>query len=116
MPLMMSAADVVICRAGAMTLSEVAAVGRAAIIVPSPNVTDDHQYKNAKQLADEDAAIVIKESDLTDKLMIETIDALIKNPARCEKMANNISAFATNDVRERIYAEICELLSKGKKK
>ena len=115
MPLMMSAADVVICRAGAMTLSEVAAVGRAAIIVPSPNVTDDHQYKNAKQLADEDAAIVIKESDLTDKLMIETIDALIKNPARCEKMANNISAFATNDVRERIYAEICELLSKAKK-
>lgn len=116
MPIVMAAADIVICRAGAMTLSEVAAVGRAAIIVPSPNVTDDHQYKNAKQLADEDAAIVIKESELTDKLMTETVEALIKNPARREKMAENISAFATNDVRERIYSEIRELLDKGQKK
>lgn len=112
MPIMMAAADIVICRAGAMTLSEVAAMRKAAIIVPSPNVTDDHQYKNAKQLADEDAAIVIRESELTDKLMIETIDALIKNPARREKMAENISAFATEDVRKKIYFEISDLLNK----
>ena len=115
MPVMMAAADVVVCRAGAMTLSEVAAMRKAAIIVPSPNVTDDHQYKNAKVLADADAAIVIRESELTDKMMIETVDALIKNPARREKMGENISAFATNDVRQRIYAEILELLKKGQK-
>ena len=116
MPVMMAAADIVICRAGAMTLSEVAAMRRAAIIVPSPNVTDDHQYKNAKQLADADAAIVIRESALTDKLMVETIDALIKNPARREKMAENISAFAADDVRRTIYFEICDLLKKGQQK
>ena len=116
MPIMMAAADIVVCRAGAMTLSEVAAMRKAAIIVPSPNVTDDHQYKNAKQLADADAAIVIRESELTDKLMIETIDALIKNSARREKMGENISAFATDDVRQRIYQEICELLKKVEKK
>ena len=115
MPVMMAAADVVVCRAGAMTLSEVAAMRKASIIVPSPNVTDDHQYKNAKVLADADAAIVIRESELTDKMMIETVDALIKNPARREKMGENISAFATNDVRQRIYAEILELLKKGQK-
>lgn len=116
MPIMMAAADIVICRAGAMTISEVAAMRKAAIIVPSPNVTDDHQYKNAKQLSDRDAAIVIKESDLTDKLMIETIDALIKNSARRKKMEENISEFATDDVRQKIYLEICELLNKGQKK
>ncbi len=115
MPVMLAAADIVICRAGAMTLSEVAAMHKAAIIVPSPNVTDDHQYKNAKQLADADAAIVIRESELTEKLMTETIDALIKNPARREKMGENISAFAEKDVRRRIYSEICELLKKEKK-
>lgn len=115
MPVMMAAADIVICRAGAMTISEVAEMKRAAIIVPSPNVTDDHQYKNAKQLADADAAIVICESELTDQLMAETIDALIKNPARRAKMGENVSAFAAEDVRERIYGEIISLLNKSEK-
>ena len=112
MPVMLAAADIVICRAGAMTLSEVATMRKAAIIVPSPNVTDDHQYKNAKVLADADAAIVIRESELTDKLMIDTIDALIKNPARRDKMGENISAFSAEDVRQKIYLEICRLLKK----
>ena len=85
---------------------------KAAIIVPSPNVTDDHQYKNAKVFADADAAIVIRESELTDKLMIDTIDALIKNPARRDKMGENISAFSAEDVRQKIYLEICRLLKK----
>lgn len=114
MPIMMAAADIVICRAGAMTISEVAAMNKAAIIIPSPNVTDDHQYKNAKQLADEDAAIVFRESELTDKVIIDTVDALIKNPARRERLSKNIDAFAVKDVRETIYFEICELLKKDR--
>jgi UDP:flavonoid glycosyltransferase YjiC (YdhE family) len=52
MPCQMAAADLVICRAGAMTISELALMGKAAILIPSPNVTDNHQYLNAKVLAD----------------------------------------------------------------
>lgn len=112
MPIMMAAADIVICRGGAMTISEVAAMRKAAIIIPSPNVTDDHQYKNAKQLADEDAAIVIRESELTGEGIIKTISALIDHPERREKMESNIKGFYSEDVRKTIYSEICALLKK----
>ena len=116
MPVMMAAADIIICRAGAMTISEVAAMKRAAVIVPSPNVTEDHQYKNAKQLADADAAIVFRESELTDTAMADAVNALINDPARRDAMGENIFKFATTDVRERIYFEISDLLNKGQKK
>ena len=69
MALYMSAADIIICRCGASTLSEIIAVGRAAILIPSPNVTDNHQYKNGKYLADKNAAILIKEDDLTEEML-----------------------------------------------
>ena len=62
MPLRMAAADIVICRAGAMTVSELALMGKCAVFIPSPNVTDDQQYKNAKALADGGAAVIIREN------------------------------------------------------
>lgn len=76
MALYMSAADIIICRCGASTLSEIIEVGRSAILIPSPNVTDDHQYKNGKYLADKKAAVLIKEEDLTDGVLDEKISFL----------------------------------------
>lgn len=64
MPYCMAASDVVVCRAGAMTVSEVSAAGKCAVFVPSPNVTNNHQYKNAKVLCDDGAAFVFEESEL----------------------------------------------------
>ena len=73
MPLYMAAADLVICRAGAMTLTELASMGKAAILIPSPNVTDNHQYKNAKVLSDAGAAKLIQESEYTGEAFCELV-------------------------------------------
>ena len=116
LPLYMAAADAVVCRGGAMTVTEISKMGKAAVIIPSPNVADDHQYKNAKELADADAAIVFRESELTDTAMADAVNALINDPARRDAMGENIFKFATTDVRERIYFEISDLLNKGQKK
>lgn len=80
MPELLASADIVVCRAGAMTLSEIASLGKAAVIIPSPNVTNNHQYKNAKVLADGDAAVLIEEKDLTGGLLIEKVRAFAENP------------------------------------
>jgi UDP-N-acetylglucosamine--N-acetylmuramyl-(pentapeptide) pyrophosphoryl-undecaprenol N-acetylglucosamine transferase len=110
MPMVMAAADVVICRAGAMTLSEVSAMRKAAIIVPSPNVTDNHQYKNAKVLADAGAAVLIEEKDIGGRFLTREVRRLVDTPALREDMEKKIAAFSTADVGKKIYSEICELI------
>ena len=62
---LLPASDVLVCRAGAMTLSETACLNKASVIIPSPYVTNNHQYKNAKVLADKGAGILMEEKDLT---------------------------------------------------
>ena len=91
MALYMNAADIIICRCGASTLSEIAAVGRAAILIPSPNVTDNHQYKNGKYLADKKAALLIKEEDLTEELLKEKISLLVESEITRKTFEKNIS-------------------------
>ncbi|MBQ7384219.1 MAG: undecaprenyldiphospho-muramoylpentapeptide beta-N-acetylglucosaminyltransferase [Clostridia bacterium] len=110
MPCLMAAADIVICRAGAMTLSEVAMSRRAAIIIPSPNVTDNHQYKNAKVLSDAGAAALLQESEIegTEKL-IEKVSELVAADALREKMSRRVADFAEPEAGRLIYREICEL-------
>ena len=113
LPVYMAAADVVICRAGAMTLTEIAKMGKPSIIIPSPNVVDNHQYKNAKALADEDAAIVIEEEDLSEGgscKICQVMQELYDNPQLREKMSDNIRKFAKEDVEKNIYEVITELL------
>ena len=110
----MAAADIVICRAGAMTLSELAAMGRAAVIIPSPNVTDNHQYKNAKVLADADAAVLIEEKELTDGRLTAEVERLVQDADARAKMEKNISAFASKKVGRTIYEEICRLVKEKK--
>lgn len=81
MALHMSAADIVICRCGAATLAELSAVGRAAILIPSPNVTNNHQYENGKRLEEMRAAIMLEERDLTKDCLGEKIQLLAHSEA-----------------------------------
>ncbi len=110
MPTVMAAADIVICRAGAMTLSELAATARAAVIIPSPNVTDNHQYKNAKLLADAGAAVLIEERELVGERLTAEVNRLISDRVARAEMEKNIADFAAKDVGRTIYGEICRLL------
>lgn len=113
LPVYMAAADIVICRAGAMTLTEIAKMGKPAIIIPSPNVVDDHQYKNAKELADADAAVVICEDELNvdGKCMVcEAAERFYQDKSLRERMSENIRKFAKTDVEKNIFRAICELL------
>lgn len=115
MPVVMSAADLVISRAGAMTVSELSLKGKNCILVPSPNVTNNHQYKNAKVLADANAAILIKESEYDADRMNQEIEMLFADPARCKKMSEDIRAFALSDANKRIYDEIIALVGEKRK-
>ncbi len=109
MPELLAAADIVIGRAGAMTLSEIAALGKAAIVIPSPNVTNNHQYKNAKVLADGNAAILIEEKDLTGTLLAEKVKDLAENATHRHTLEKNIRGFAVYGTLERIYEMVVEL-------
>ena len=111
MPTVMAAADLIICRAGAMTLSEIAMMKKAAIFIPSPNVVDNHQYKNAKLLADKEAAIVIEEKDLTAEGLCELVSKLLSDDELREKMAENVGGFARIDSNKLIYDEVINLVT-----
>ena len=113
MPVRQAAADVIICRSGAMTTSELAEAGRAAIFVPSPNVTDDQQYKNAKALADKDAALLIKDADFSAESMKEAIEKLLSDKTLRETLCRNITEFAIPDANERIYRELMKITEKN---
>lgn len=119
MPLKMAAADLIICRAGAMTISELAITGKAAIFIPSPNVAENHQYKNAKVLVDADAAGLFEEKELTDGAhpLIEKVADLLCENGEDErgKWRENIRQFAVSDSNKLIYNDLCELVKKSKK-
>lgn len=106
----MAAADLVICRAGAITLSELQAQGKASLLIPSPNVAENHQYHNAMTLAERDAAVVIEEKDLTDERLIETVRELAEHPDRLRQMGENAKRSAITDACERISTEILRLI------
>ena len=103
MPSAYAAAKVVISRAGAISLSELACQGRAAILVPSPNVADDHQAKNARQLAGQEAAMVVEDHDARTYLGNAVLE-LLKNNEHRIKLEKNISGFAKPNATARIVA------------
>lgn len=111
MPTLMAAADVIIGRAGASTLNEIAASGTPCIIVPSPNVTDNHQVKNAAVLADRGAAQVIHEADCTAQVLFDETRALLEDQARRRAMRRALLNLAVVDSAERICSMILELAS-----
>ncbi len=114
MPLHMAAADVIICRAGAMTLTELAYMKKAAVLIPSPHVADNHQYKNAKVLADAGAALLLEESELSLNAITSAVRSLSEDEAARHAMEEAVSAFAEPEVGRKIYEQIRLLLAEQK--
>ena len=112
MPLQMAAADLVIARAGAMTLSELALMKKACVLVPSPYVAENHQYKNAKALADANAATLVEEKDLGEGRLTAAVCALLGSDARLRQQQENIASFARGDAGQRIWQDIVKLTNK----
>lgn len=87
MPTVMAAADLVLCRAGASTLAELTYLGKPAVIIPSPNVTNNHQEKNALQLQKIGGAVVLNENDCTGELLYQCVKRIASNKAELSEMA-----------------------------
>jgi len=106
----LAACDLVVSRAGAITLSEIQAKGRPAVLIPSPFVTENHQYHNAMSMANRRAALVIEQKDLTGEKLIETVDSILTDPAVLDEFRHNAQEMAITDANERIYHAIEEVL------
>lgn len=104
-----AAADIIISRAGAGTISELCLVGKPIILVPSPNVAEDHQTKNAMALVNKNAAIMIQDIDAKEKLMATTID-LIENDKQIKSLSENIKGMALRDSAKIIAHEVLNLM------
>ena len=111
MPDLLAAADLVISRSGALTLAELEAMGRASILIPSPNVAENHQYYNALELQNAGAAIVIEEKDLTGVKLIETVHALLAEPGKLTAMGTAAKTLGNPKSLELITAKLLELVN-----
>ena len=109
MDVCLAAADVVISRAGASTLSELEAVGRASVLIPYPAAAENHQYHNAMVLGKAGAAIVIEQKDLTPELLQKHITALYRDPEKRNAMGQRAGALFPTDTNERIWKVVKEL-------
>ena len=112
---LMRAADLVICRAGASTISELTALGVPAVIVPSPNVTHNHQEHNARVLADAGGAVMILEKDSSGQKLYDTSRDILRNEARRKAMSAAMSSLGTIDASEKILDAVMALVRSGKK-
>lgn len=108
MPTVMAAADVIISRAGASTCNEIAASGTPCVLIPSPNVTDNHQEKNARALEKSGGAVVILERDCTAAGIFEQIKAIVSDPARAQEMQKALHSVVVPDSAERV----CTIMEK----
>lgn len=109
MDLAYAAADLVISRAGAGTISELCLVGKAAVLVPSPNVSEDHQTKNAMALVEKNAAVLVRDSEINLTLFPVAL-SLAKNQAKCAKLSAQIKKLAKPDATKTIVDEIEKIL------
>ena len=110
MALVMRGADLVICRAGASTISELTALGVPAIIVPSPNVTNHHQERNAQVLADHGAARMILETECSGERLFRETEEILLDADVQETMGRNMASLGVPDAGERIYKTVMALL------
>ncbi len=111
MPTMMAAADVIISRAGASSCNEIAASGTPCILIPSPNVTDNHQEKNARALSDQGAALLVLEKDCTAQVLMDQIKMLLADKKRYDAMASALQKMSVPDSAERLCDIIAQLVS-----
>lgn len=109
MAVCMAAADLVICRAGAITLSELCVCGKASVLVPSPYVAENHQFHNAMTLKNKGAAEIIEEKELTSAYLGETVRSLLSDKEALKTMSENARKMSIPDSNRRIYDVIKEL-------
>ena len=110
MPVVMAAADLVLCRAGASTISELTAIAKPAVLVPSPNVTADHQTKNARVLAEGGGAVLLPEHDSSGERLYQLSSEILGDKARREAMGAALRALGTADAAEQIYKTLIGLV------
>ena len=109
MAVVMRAADLVLCRAGASTISELTALGVPALIVPSPYVTNNHQEKNARVLEAAGGAVVLLEQDSSGQALFQAACGILHDEDRRAEMEKAMSALGIRDATERIYATVLEI-------
>ncbi|MBQ4095288.1 MAG: undecaprenyldiphospho-muramoylpentapeptide beta-N-acetylglucosaminyltransferase [Oscillospiraceae bacterium] len=110
MPTCMAAADIVISRCGANALTELQALGRASILIPSPNVAGNHQYHNGMVLQNAGAGIVIEEKNLTENTLIDTVKELCDNKERIYELSQAARRLYIEDTDERVYNALYQLI------
>ncbi len=113
MNICMAAADLVICRSGAITLSEICVCGKPSILIPSPYVAENHQYHNAMTLVDKKAAAIIEEKDLTADKLTAVVDKLLSDSENLKEIAQNVRSCAIPDSNEKIYKIIKDLYAQN---
>jgi len=109
MDLVYSAADIVISRAGASSVSELCIVGKPVIFIPSPNVAEDHQTKNAKSIVDKKGAVMLRESELDSQFSL-VFEALLKDQGKQDQLSKNIKHLALPNATKQIVDEIVKLI------
>lgn len=115
MPSLMKCTDVMVSRAGASTMSEIMALGVPTIFIPSPYVTNNHQYKNAMDLVNKEAALIIEEDKLNKNNLITTIDNLLEDNKKYNSIKNNLKQLGIKDSSSRIYEVLKEMIMNDKK-
>jgi len=103
MPTLLNACDIAITRAGAMTVSELCAARKPCVLIPSPNVTADHQTKNARVISDNGGGVLIKESELDNESFCDIVMSLIHDEKKLEEMQNNMIPLCVTDGDKRIF-------------
>ncbi len=111
MDLAYAAADIIVSRAGAGTISELCLIGKPVILLPSPNVAEDHQTKNALSLTEKGAAITIPDRAINEKLIEEAV-RLINSPEECTRLSENIKKLAKPMATQQIVDEVVKLIQK----
>ena len=111
----MNIVDVIVARSGAMTITEIANLGKPSILVPLPNVSHDHQLYNAKVLQNVGAADIILDNELTGKKLNENIEKIVLDKDKCKSMGEKALTVATDDVENKIYAQIVETIREQQK-
>lgn len=106
----MNCADLVVSRSGAMTITEIAVVGKPSIFIPFPYATENHQEYNARVLEKVNAAKIILDSKLDEEILNSTINEIIKDKSKMEEMGKNAHKVSIGNVEDKIYVELCNIL------
>ena len=111
----MNVVDLIVARSGAMTITEIAKVGKPSILVPLPNVSHDHQLYNAKVLQNVGAADIILDNELTGEKLNSNIESIVLDKEKCKSMGEKALTVAADDVENKIYAQIIETIQQKHK-